>query len=380
VELSVREDGTSFPAFVYGHGSLGDNETRVEGKPFYLDMTFGSTQAIGETYLGFDFGTSNSSFCFVEASDVKIYESRAHDKNWLELNDLISVVPYPMAATLAAYMAETSKDRMDTLGREAVEAALGLFAYIAYSEYCSMRGKHSSHIFKGMQHRSTGPLWNMLKQTLAEGAGKALFCREMSRMLRNPWFGELDHVVSNIAQSKHGKTSEIDYPRILALVGNLANAVFSTCLFGYFEDVKRKPFRSSFCGTFRNARGPARPFVDMYEYEGRDGFSPEMVFLCHAESGQALPLSPLLLWGLNVSGSRYEEPDLYLYDRSSDKDKMFGYKSVQPREELRIECQDDFGPLFAQLQEMKSEDPRVHLIEGISLRHTRSAAGYVQSG
>ena len=100
-----------------------------------------------------------------------------------------------------------------------------------------------------------------------------------------------------------------------------------------------------------------------------------MVFLCDVESGKALPLSPLILWGLNVSRSRYEEPDLYLYDKDSEKNGVFGYKSVQPREELRIECRDDFVPLFEHLQEMKSEDRTVDLIQGISLRQARNAAG-----
>jgi hypothetical protein len=44
IELRVREDGTSIPAFVYGHGSQAMDEIRVEGEPFYLDMTFGSTR------------------------------------------------------------------------------------------------------------------------------------------------------------------------------------------------------------------------------------------------------------------------------------------------------------------------------------------------
>jgi hypothetical protein len=287
-----------------------------------------------------------------------------------ELNDLVMVLPYPIAAPLAAYMAETNKDRMETLGRESIEAALSVFAYTTYSEYCTMKGRGASYMFKGMPHRSAGPLWNMLKQTLADVSGKSRFCCEVSRVLEEPLRGELEVAVSNIAQSKHGKIAEVDYPRILTLLGNLARAVFSTYLFGYFEDVRKKPFQASFRGIFRHARGPARPFVDMRGYEGSESLSPEMVFLCDAETGEALPLSPLFLWGLNLSGSRYEEPDLYLYDRGSEKEEVFGYKSVQPRQELRIEHRGEFAPLFEQLRGMKSEDRRIGLVQGISLRRT----------
>jgi molecular chaperone DnaK (HSP70) len=48
-------------------------------------------------YIGFDFGTSNSSVSVVSRADVKVYERRARDKSWLELNDLVPVLPYPVA-------------------------------------------------------------------------------------------------------------------------------------------------------------------------------------------------------------------------------------------------------------------------------------------
>ena len=47
VELVVREDGTATPSFVYGKGR---KQTTVEGRPFYLDMTYAATHAAEGTF------------------------------------------------------------------------------------------------------------------------------------------------------------------------------------------------------------------------------------------------------------------------------------------------------------------------------------------
>jgi len=57
-----------------------------------MDMTYGSQGSVGEAYLGFDFGTSNSSFSYVERGQVKTYTDRAKEKDWLELNELVSTL------------------------------------------------------------------------------------------------------------------------------------------------------------------------------------------------------------------------------------------------------------------------------------------------
>jgi molecular chaperone DnaK (HSP70) len=54
VELLVKEDGTTEPTFIYGHGERGRN-TVVKGRPFALDMTYAANEGGVGTYLGFDF-------------------------------------------------------------------------------------------------------------------------------------------------------------------------------------------------------------------------------------------------------------------------------------------------------------------------------------
>ena len=71
VELLVREDGTAEPSFRYGHGERDGRMTAVKGKPFYLDMTFATEEVPGTSYMGLDFGTSTSSICYVNKSDIR---------------------------------------------------------------------------------------------------------------------------------------------------------------------------------------------------------------------------------------------------------------------------------------------------------------------
>jgi hypothetical protein len=99
VELVVREDGTAEPKFIYGRNDLRGG-TVATGTPFYIDMTFAATEAGGETYLGFDFGTSTSACSYVSSKDIEWIEHRAKSTDWLELSELVSELPYPAAAPL----------------------------------------------------------------------------------------------------------------------------------------------------------------------------------------------------------------------------------------------------------------------------------------
>jgi len=135
VELTVREDGTAEPRFIYGQNA-NRQEVFVTGRPFGMDMTFATSEVPGETYLGFDFGTSTSACSFVSSRDIQLVEDRSRSPAWRDLSDLVAELPYPAAAPLASYISETDERSRHERGREAVEAMLTLAAYISYSEYC----------------------------------------------------------------------------------------------------------------------------------------------------------------------------------------------------------------------------------------------------
>jgi hypothetical protein len=367
VELTVREDGTTTPRFIYRQGAPGIEPIEVMGQPFYVDMTFGAESAVGEAYIGFDFGTSNSSFSYVEQGAIKAYSERGNDKNWRELSDLVSVLPYPVAAPLAKFMAETTKERLELLGLEAFEAFLCLAAYVSYCEYCCTKGSAQTRLLKGCQQRSAGPLWALLKGALRELRGPAHFSRGYLKLVEEPFFVEIDQAVSEVAKVKHGKKAiGLDYVRVLGILGNVTNQVFAEQLFGSFEAVTKQRSKKEYTGFFRCARGPSPPFIDLYEYSGKESFSDEQAFVCDPESSQALLLTPLMLWVQGESGTRLRERQLFMFDIA--KDGAFGFKATEVLEGMEARSDNDLAPIFEDLQRMRDFDPQLALIEHLSLQ------------
>jgi hypothetical protein len=368
VELTVKEDGTAEPTFIYGRGTQGKN-TVVRGRPFYMDMTYAVQDAGGETYLGFDFGTSTSSLCYVDGNDIRIYADRATDRTWLGLSALIDVLPYPAAYPLARFLSETSVDQMDRWGREAFEGMLTTAAYVAYAEHCSLGGEKGS-VFKSFRQRSAGPLWAMFRKCAASTGAKWVFAKELTELSAGSLFDELDQAVSKVALSKHGKKAEgLDYPRLLERMGNVLARAFSGKVFGYFEDAKRKPFSMNrFQGVFRNARGSSPPFIDVYEYEGPEDFPSEFVFVFDVEQGKGLPLFPMITRGLDRNRSHHDEPDFYVYDIARAENREIAFRAIQEREEVVLDANDNFPDLFRIVAEVLKTDQPFSVVEGIELK------------
>jgi len=334
-----------------------------------MDMTStGTGGAIGETYLGFDFGTSTTSLSYVNGEDIKAYENRARDRTWMSLSSLIEILPYPAAYPLARFLSETSVEQMEKWGREALEGILSIMTYTAYAEHCAIK-ERPGVAFKTLRQRSAGPLWKMFKDLALSTGSKWKFCAELRPLATGTSLEETDQAISQVALSKHGKRTEgLDYPRTLEKLGNLLARMMNGKLLGCFEDAKRKPFSmTGFQGLFRNARGSAPPFIDVYEFTGPEDYPKEFVFLLDINDGIGLPLFPLLVRGLGRASSHYSEPDFYLYDIVKSGEKEIGFKAVQERDE--VICNANTLPeLFTELIPLLKEDRHVLPIQGISLR------------
>ncbi len=168
IELTVREDGTATPRFLYHTGRTESENVHTEAKPFALDVTYTASSPNAKAYVGFDFGTSNSSVSFVESRGIKEYKKRLGENSWKELNELAYELPYPIADPVLAYLSETTnKDRLNAAARQAFEAMLALTFYSAmvdyrwYRQQVSVRDK--SKVFAQLSQRSVGPLWGLLR-------------------------------------------------------------------------------------------------------------------------------------------------------------------------------------------------------------------------
>ena len=354
IELTVRDDGTAVPRFLYGRGGHRGQHVVVDGKPFYMDMTFAANEVSGDTYLGFDFGTSTSALSFVKNADVDEFKHRSKDSSWRDLNELVQALPYPMAYPLACFVAETSKEGLEKWGRETLECMLSVAAYVCYMEWLADKGASASSMFKGYDHRSAGPLWDLLNRCSKKLGDRAIFSKFAAALTTSDIASELNAAVNEVAQAKHGKVARgLDYPRIIGLVGNVLAKSFAENHMGYFEDVRQTPFSfGSFEGIFRSIQGPHAPFGNLFEYQGERSVPPGLVFLISPKRGLALNLSPLIVSGLKpLPGTR--APEVHLFDIHRRNGDAFGFKAVQEDEEFRLEAVGKFGLIHRQLSALR---------------------------
>jgi hypothetical protein len=355
VELIVREDGTAEPRFIYGKNNMREGTVAV-GKPFYIDMTFATEEVAGETYLGFDFGTSTSACSYVSSGDITWIEERSRTADWLELSELVLDLPYPAAAPLAKYMSEMDPHRRSERGREAVEAMLTFMAFVALAELSSDQ-KPTSSLFKGMQHRSAGPLWGLLKQAVQMAKSQHRLLQYCSALVKANSV-QIDQWVSDLANPKHGKTATVDFVTFLTLIGNNINKILELWKFGIFEGVTPKRFsHGQFKGIFRILKGSSQTFINVLEYQGSSVFATEDVYLINAKDGTALSISPLYVWGLEQAISNRTENDLFEYD--SAKQGKYIFKSVQSGSVVEVDNQAAFSEIYELLHKMREkEQPR----------------------
>ena len=178
----------------------------------------------------------------------------------------------------------------------------------------------------------------------------------------------MDHAVSQVAAGKHGKRSDgVDWLRTLEQFGNALAKVFEDSIFGYFEEVRLKPFKTDrYTGIFRSIRGRSAAFNDIYFFEGPKSFPQQFVFVFNLANKTGLQLSPLFIRGLDSSSSHYVEPDVFLYDLARGDD--YGFKAVQEREGVQIAKEGSFAELHDAVAELAASDLRLEPILDFEFR------------
>jgi hypothetical protein len=309
-----------------------------------------------------DFGTSTSACSYIHSDDVQLIEQRARSREWRDLADLLQDLPYPVAAPLARYMSETDGRQRETCGREAAEALLTFIAYVSYAERCVHL--HGSALFKGLAHRSAGPLWALIKSTLNGMGSDPKFSSAFRDLVTVGQLEQIDRWVSDLAQAKHGKaTTVIDYVSFLGILANAVARSLGEAQLGVFEGVTAKRFSNGrFAGRFRALRGPSQPFIGVMEYEGNNAFSDVEVVLL-SPVGDGLNLSPLYIWGLDQSPNA--ELDLYEFDGA--KDEVFTFKAVQFRREQLISDRGEQSEAWQALTTLRKSDQQWFYIEGVNV-------------
>ncbi|MGJ8624010.1 MAG: Hsp70 family protein [Yoonia sp.] len=333
VELTVREDGTATPAFIYGRGK---RETRVEGRPFYLDMTFADTEGARDAYLGLDFGTATSAVSLVSSEHISAYAQRSRDKAWLGLGDLVQELPYPIAHPLGVYITQTDTRQLEDYGRATLEAALTFIAFVSLSEIaCLNKELRINRLFKDFR-RSAGPLKHLIQEVQRLNTTHSPLATELLSIVNKEEFSLIDSAVTESAKAKHFKKSMIDYNHILSILGNHIKRALAGRNLGVFESTSKKGFGGGYQGLFRCLEGSNSPFVKLYDYEGPTDFSAAEVFVADVSGGQVIPLSPFYIWGLGSQLGNRDGYDLYCADMINPSTEKYVYFHAQQGGEVSL--------------------------------------------
>ncbi|WP_129127627.1 Hsp70 family protein [Geomonas oryzae] len=358
LRLIIKEDGTTFPRFYYKRGRTDDEGLYLDAKPFYLDMTFAAETNFSDSYVGFDFGTSNSAVSFINNKSVQLYTSRNTDKGWLNINELADTLPYPLSEPLSKFLTNSiSKQHMYKHGFEFVEAALAMGAYIAYIEFCVHKGRGSTKLLKSFTQRSAGPLWALLKECLGQLNNSASFSSVYIELVTNH-ASEVDSALKFYAQFKHDKiSSDYDVNSIVTIFANISAKAFSKYKFGYFNNVKKERFGKNNNGNFIVCHGKP-PFNEVYAYSGGSTYSQEQAFVIDDVNNVGLLLYPLVFWNYCSKHPDFDylNGHCFFFDKQN-KDNSFSYKSIGHLCTLEFGQNDtDLATVFEDLFCLKTED------------------------
>jgi hypothetical protein len=356
VQLIVKPDGTAIPRFIYKTGRTEDDRIQIDGKPFYLDMTCSQVEVLPSAYIGLDFGTSNTSISYVDQLSIATYKTRANEKGWVDLSDLSGVLPYPLAAPLSQYLAQSDPNRIFQKAREVIESALCLGAYIAYSEYCVLKSNKTTRIFKGFTQRSIGPLWKLLRESLIQLGNKGRICARYNDLVSEGVYKIIEQTVDFLSKAKHEKAdlASFDLLRPIKILANISHNVFAENRFGFFENVQKQKFSKEYKGLFREAIGSHPPFVKAYAYSGPASFSKDEAILYNLQEGYALRLQPLIFWDSCINHRDIEDGHCYLFDKLTKG--IFSFKAVGYPCTCEATESNEYDEIAACLQRMRDED------------------------
>jgi len=365
VQLTISQDGTARPKFIYRRGRTEEESVAVEGGTFALDMTCIQPETTPCTaFIGLDFGTSNSAVSYVDQTSMSTFRHRSADKYWINLNDLSASLPYPLAESLCSYIVQTDQSKLVRQGFLFLEDALTLAAYITYLDYCKGKGRAETKLFKNLTQRSGGPLWAFFQDCSKLLKEKATFSSKYRELLSSEYFGIINDAVNKLASYKHDKINEIkiDILTPVRIIANISQRVFSDYVFGFFEQVKKRKFGKEHSGRFRHAHGRP-PFTNVSEYTGFQDFSEDELYILDSTEGVALSFTPLMFRDSCITHPDVEAGHLYLFDKAEKEHGKFSFKAVGFSCACEVSLVNEYSPLAEQLCKWKDMDPKIEPLE-----------------
>jgi hypothetical protein len=302
-----------------------------------------------------------------------VYTQRAGEAGWRELNELIDVLPYPVANPLGKFLGSTAEhERLDRFSG-AFESLLHVSLSLAYQSYIASKGPKQTSLFKNWQKASAGPLWGMLRQLLELKPRNAALVTPLQRLLEPESKEWIDKAIASINDHKHHRAAvPLDHYRILGLLGNALNSALSGWRFGFFEEVRKKGFSGNRGGLLRVAHGKHAPFVEMFSYEGKDDFSDLEAVVANVNSGEILRLSPFIYWTPRDTRGEKSVAMLDMFDGA-----IASYRSVEGGQQFDITSSSELRELQERCASISQFDPAdsTVLCQSLGLSRMNSRAG-----
>ncbi len=370
IELEIKELGTVTPTFVYAKSNERRSGLQSHGRSFFLDMTPIQLGPRPKAYIGLDFGTSNTSVSFVDDNKAQWIRYSASDASWKDINELTAALLYPIARSLALYIADHNSRTGYRRLLDFVEASLAFAAFLAYQEMRFTKKSISTKLFKNFPQRSAGPLWGFLKQCLDQLPNDATWSRPYVKLLEEQH--AFDTFIDELGKVKHEKLSldaVVHLPRVRLLANVSYEACGDTLLFGFFEGVKQSRFGKRYEGIFRIAHGSGL-FVGALEYQGNTSFSESEAFLV-TRAGKALRLAPLIFWD-ECKSHPADAPHCYMFDLADRKDSRFEFKAAGYPCTCEVLPDNQYSEFALDLQRLRVQDSPSDLLDIGELKEFRA--------
>lgn len=248
-----------------------------------------------KSYIGFDFGSCSSAISLITQDQVRTTTIRASKSSWLELSAALSQLPYPVAYPLRKYLDIRTSHQSATVAREAFEAGLTFLAYVAAAE--TLTFKPIDKFFKSFQHRSMGPLKDLLMRSLEHGGKNLKFCARLRDIIPRH-LEQLEKAVDEFTRHKHEKLGDdsFDSHNHLFLIVNLCLEMMRSKKFGYIVDSRPVPFNHGISTGHFKIANDIQPFIESLEFKTKFNLGREIPLILDPETGEALSLFPLLFW------------------------------------------------------------------------------------
>lgn len=296
VEIIVSKDGTVRPKFIFksANPDHGVKENSKYAKPFYINMTTDSKVVKNmSNFIGFDFGTSNSSICHLNENDINITHERDSDDEWKGIGEASHNLPFPISAAIREYLDPQYQSRTAELARTLVESCFAFLAYTLVSE--ATNNSDIINQLKHFPHRSLGPL----KELLFGACSKLKWHSEL--------FGDLDKLkeseeeinvtVQVMTDIKHDKLdiNSVNLNSFVVRIVKLTAELLKDTYFGFCFSCEKKALVNEHHGTFLVAHD-LMPFRVKIPYTSDSSMDRQTAMVINRVTGMTQSITPFYLF------------------------------------------------------------------------------------